>query len=45
MAVQTSAPPGGPTGAVAGAATGARGLSLGRVWGEIRRFPMCRRSS
>ena len=40
MAVQTSAPPGGPTGAVAGAVAGARGLSMGRVWGEVRRFPV-----
>ena len=40
MAVQTSAPPGGPAGAAAGVATGTRGLSAGRIWNELRRLPV-----
>ena len=40
MAVQTSAPSGGPAGAATGVATTARGLSAGRIWGELRRLPI-----
>ena len=40
MAVQTSAPQGGPAGAATGVATEVRGISAGRIWNELRRLPI-----